>query len=130
MGPYNYLDVPHKSFTNSLFTNLDFIFQVHKDMTRGIKTAVESVVGSVQSADKDATKGGAALLDRLGDKLLGPTAESETNNASVIAPDATTTPSTQGRRSLHPDGNDPFRSASAPAPAPASETASVPAKQA
>jgi hypothetical protein len=39
MGPYNYLDVPHKSFTNSLFTNLDFIFQVHKDMTRGIKVS-------------------------------------------------------------------------------------------
>jgi hypothetical protein len=36
--------------------------------------------------------------------VLGPTAESESTNATVIAPDASTTPVTQGRRSRHPDG--------------------------
>lgn len=82
-------------------------------MTRGIKdtlsTAVDNVVGSVETVDKTAEKKGTALLDRLGDKIFGPTAESENNNAPVIAPDASTMPVSTGRRSLRPDGQDPFR---------------------
>jgi hypothetical protein len=116
-----------------LNTNLYFIFQVetHNDMTGSIKTAIESVVDSVKGVDNSAEKKGAALLEKFGDKVLGPTAESETNNAPIIAPDATLTPSTQGRRSRHPDGNDPFRSGlTASPPAPASEPASAPAKKA
>jgi hypothetical protein len=81
-----------------------------------LQTAVDSVVGSVESVDNKAEQTGASLLDRLGDKVLGPTAESEADNTQVIAPDATITPVTQGRRSRHPDGQDPFRS-EAPAPA-------------
>lgn len=38
----------------------------------------------------------------------GEDATPETNNAPVIAPDASTTPVTKGRRSHRPDGQDPF----------------------
>ncbi|KAH9176248.1 hypothetical protein EDB89DRAFT_2065612 [Lactarius sanguifluus] len=86
----------------------------------GIKDSLRSAVGStVGSVNDKAETSGSALLDRLGDKLLGPTAESETKDAPVIAPDATLTPDTQGRRSRHPDGQDPFHG---DAPAPADES--------
>ncbi|KAF8265514.1 hypothetical protein EI94DRAFT_1831156 [Lactarius quietus] len=100
-----------------LFQTSTDSFQVitHKDMS-GLKDALQSVVGSAALVDSKADNAGNSLLDRLGDKVLGPTAESETNNAPIIAPDATITPVTQGRRSLRPDGQDPFRS-DAPAPA-------------
>ncbi|KAI9442278.1 hypothetical protein H4582DRAFT_2072822 [Lactarius indigo] len=52
---------------------------------------------------------GSSLLDRGADAVFGPTAESETKNALTIAPDASTIPTTQGRRSLHPDGQDIYR---------------------
>ncbi|KAH9061351.1 hypothetical protein EDB87DRAFT_1682773 [Lactarius vividus] len=83
-----------------------------------LRSAVDSVVGSVNSVDVDnkAENSGSALLDRLGDRVFGPTAESETNDAPIIAPDATITPATQGRRSRRPDGQDPF-SGEVPAPA-------------
>ncbi|KAI9442279.1 hypothetical protein H4582DRAFT_2072823 [Lactarius indigo] len=83
----------------------------------GIKSAVDTVVGSVSSLGNKVENSGTSLLDRLGDKTHGPTAESETNDASVIAPDASTIPDTQGRRSLHPSGQDPFRNSDEPAPA-------------
>ncbi|KAH8992771.1 hypothetical protein EDB86DRAFT_3078977 [Lactarius hatsudake] len=82
-----------------------------------LRSAVGSAVGSVTSVNDKAENSGSALLDRLGDKVLGPTAESGTNDAPVIAPDATVTPDTQGRRSRHPEGHDPFRGDEAPAPA-------------
>ena len=77
----------------------------------------------MENVDQKAERSGAALLDvcirppfahsycvtwiskqRLGDKIFGQTAESQTNDAPVIAPDASITPVTQGRRSRHPDG--------------------------
>jgi len=115
MEPYKYLDLPHKSFTNRvLFHKLLVI--THKDMSGIIKDAINSVVGSVGDTDAKAENSGSSLLDRLGDKVFGQTAESQYNDAPVIAPDASTMPVTQGRRSHRPDGQDPFHS-SAPIPA-------------
>ncbi|KAK5994417.1 hypothetical protein PT974_04891 [Cladobotryum mycophilum] len=55
------------------------------------------------------TAGDQSVLDKLGDKLFGPTAESTTSVADdSVAPDAAITPVTQGRRSHRPDGQDPF----------------------
>ncbi|KAF8274592.1 hypothetical protein EI94DRAFT_1825550 [Lactarius quietus] len=97
-------------------------------MTRGIKDTIGSIVESLQSGEAKADVAGTDLLNRLGDKAFGPTAESVTKNAPVIAPDATITPDTQGRRSLRSDGHDPFHSdAPGSAPAPASVKASAPA---
>ncbi|KAI9455363.1 hypothetical protein BJY52DRAFT_1213342 [Lactarius psammicola] len=84
-----------------------------------LKTAVDSIVGSVGPVGDKAENTSSTLADRLGDKVFGSTAESEVSNAAVIAPDASTIPVTQGRRSRAPDGKDPFRSE---APAPADES--------
>ncbi|KAH9038703.1 hypothetical protein EDB85DRAFT_2141596 [Lactarius pseudohatsudake] len=86
----------------------------------GIKDTLESaigrVVGSVSGVEDKVENSGSSLLDRLSDKVLGRTAEEETKNAPAIAPDATTMPVTQGRRSRRPDGQDPFHGdTSAPA---------------
>ncbi|KAH9011474.1 hypothetical protein EDB85DRAFT_2159902 [Lactarius pseudohatsudake] len=82
-----------------------------------LESAIDEVVGSVSSVEGKVENSGSSLLNWLGDKVLGQTAEEKTKNAPAIAPDATTTiPVTHGRRSRHPDGQDPFHG-DAPAPA-------------
>jgi len=93
-------------------------------MTGGIRealrSAVDRVVTSTENVDERAENTGSGLMDRLGDKVFGKTAESETNDAPVSALDASTTSVAQGRRSRRADGQDPFRNEppkEAPAPA-------------
>ncbi|KAH9025483.1 hypothetical protein EDB84DRAFT_1564049 [Lactarius hengduanensis] len=78
-------------------------------LTDIVRAAVGSVVGTTETVDKTENTG-SSLLGRIGDAILGRSAESETKDAPVIAPQASTAPVTQGRRSLGPDGKDLLRS--------------------
>ena len=49
-------------------------------------------------AEESSETTGSSLLDRLGDKIFGPTAESETSNAPVIAPVDSAKPRDSERR--------------------------------
>ncbi|KAI9437677.1 hypothetical protein H4582DRAFT_2077272 [Lactarius indigo] len=86
-------------------------------LTDIIKAAVDSVVGTTDTVDKSEDTS-ASLLERAADAVLGKTAESQTKHASVIAPEASTTPVTQGRRSQAPDGKDSYHKKPAQEPAP------------
>ncbi|KAI0298555.1 hypothetical protein BC826DRAFT_1103050 [Russula brevipes] len=81
------------------------------DMTLSGKV-LGAVVGALVGAERRVENAADSVSDALGDKLFGPTAESELKNAVAVAPEATTEPTTVGRRSKRPDGQDPFHSAS------------------
>jgi len=69
---------------------------------------VDRVVGALAGANRRGDEAANNASSALGEKLFGSTAESEYRNAEVIAPEASTQPTTVGRRSKHPDGSDPF----------------------
>ncbi|KAH9019662.1 hypothetical protein EDB84DRAFT_1565982 [Lactarius hengduanensis] len=79
-------------------------------LTDIVRAAVGSVAGTTETVDKTEDTG-SSLLDRIGDAVLGHSAESDTMDAPIIAPEASTgtMPVTQGRRSHRPDGEDAFR---------------------
>ncbi|KAH9083334.1 hypothetical protein EDB83DRAFT_2511599 [Lactarius deliciosus] len=79
------------------------------------RAAVGSVFGATETVDTTEDTS-SSFLDRIGDAVLGHSAESETKDAPVIAPQASTTPVTHGRRSQGPSGKDVFHSQE-PAPA-------------
>jgi len=80
-------------------------------MPLGDKGVLGTVVSALVGANRRVEETADSVVDALGDKLLGPTAESETRNAEIIAPQASTEPNTVGRRSKGPDGQDPYRKA-------------------
>jgi len=121
MEPYKYLDTT-QIFYQPSFTNLILRAITHKDMASIIKGAIGSVAGSAEAVDNKAESTSSSFLDRLGDKIFGPTAESKTNDAPIVAPDASTIPVTEGRRSGRKDGTDPFRSGAPAAPAQADKS--------
>jgi hypothetical protein len=78
-------------------------------MAFGDKGVINTVIGALQGANRRAEDAANSASNALGEKLFGPTAESELRKAEPIAPSASQEPTTAGRRSKGPDGSDPFR---------------------
>jgi len=81
----------------------------NKVMAFGDKGVINTVIGALQGANRHAENAANSVSGALGEKLFGPTAESELRKAEPIAPSASHEPTTVGRRSKDPDGGDPFR---------------------
>jgi len=77
-------------------------------MSYGNQGITNEVVNALASGQRGADADGAAnsAADAIGEKLFGSTAESEYRQDSAF--EASTQPTTYGRRSKHPDGQDPF----------------------
>jgi hypothetical protein len=80
-----------------------------KFMAFGDKGVIDTVIGALQGANRRAEDAANSASNAVGEKLFGPTAESELRKAEPIAPSASHEPTTAGRRSKGPDGRDPFR---------------------
>ncbi|KAI0276585.1 hypothetical protein BGY98DRAFT_985102 [Russula aff. rugulosa BPL654] len=93
----------------------------HRFMTFGDKGVMNTVISALQGANRRAEGAANSVSNALGEKLFGPTAESELRKAEPIAPSASHEPTTTGRRSKGPDGSVsspfPFLSVAETAPA-------------
>ncbi|KAI0266697.1 hypothetical protein BC834DRAFT_1040987 [Gloeopeniophorella convolvens] len=69
-------------------------------------TGIGKLVGTESKIEESAR----SLLDKIGDKTLGQTAESQYNESQPVQADGSEVrvPTTEGRRSVGPDGKDTY----------------------